>query len=185
VKIRGLRIELGEIEASLARHPGLREVLVVPDAGGTEALLAYYIAADGVQEISAQALRAHLLAFLPDYMVPAAYIRLDAFPLTANGKIDRAALPRPDADAYSMRAYHAPVGDVEHAIAGIWADLLKLDKVGRNDHFFELGGHSLLALSMIERMQREDLEVDVRVLFMTPTVAELAAATKKVKEFVL
>ncbi|MFC7518964.1 amino acid adenylation domain-containing protein, partial [Herbaspirillum sp. GCM10030257] len=180
VKIRGLRIELGEIEASLARHPGLREVLVVPDAGGTEALLAYYLAADGVQEISAQALRAHLLAFLPDYMVPAAYIRLDAFPLTTNGKIDRAALPAPTDTTRVVRAHVAPEDGLEADVARIWADLLQVEQIGRDDHFFELGGHSLLVMKTVSRIRTElGLEVPMAELFARPTLSAFAAAVKE------
>ena len=109
-------------------------------------------------------------------MVPAAYVRLESLPLTPNGKLDRKALPAPDGDAYAMRGYEAPQGEIETTLAAIWADVLKLERVGRHDNFFELGGHSLLAVTLIERMRRIGLQLDVRTLFATPTLAELAAA---------
>ena len=109
-------------------------------------------------------------------MVPAAFVSLDALPLTANGKLDRKALPAPEGDAYARRSYEAPLGEVEAALAGIWAEVLGVERVGRWDHFFELGGHSLLAIKLIERMRRAGLYTDVRALFTTPVLAELALA---------
>jgi amino acid adenylation domain-containing protein/FkbM family methyltransferase len=180
VKIRGFRIELGEIEASLARHPAVREVLVVPDAGAADSLLAYYIAADDAQDIPVQTLRAHLLAHLPEYMVPAAYIRLDAFPLTANGKIDRAALPAPRDAARAARNHVAPEEGIEADVARIWADLLKVEQVGRDDQFFELGGHSLLVMKMVSRIRTElGLEVPMAELFARPTLSAFASSVKE------
>src|SRR5262249_33702397 len=110
------------------------------------------------------------------YMVPAAYVRLDQLPLTPNGKLDRKALPAPEGDAYARAGYEAPVGETEGALAEIWAQLLGVERVGRHDNFFELGGHSLLAVVAIERMRQQGLPVDVRALFATPTLAALAAA---------
>jgi arthrofactin-type cyclic lipopeptide synthetase B len=106
-------------------------------------------------------------------------------PLTSNGKIDRKALPTPDREAYASRGYEAPVGEVEATLAVIWAELLKLERVGRHDHFFDLGGHSLLATSLIQRMRRQGLQADVRALFAAPTLAELASVTERIKEIVL
>ncbi|MCF5710802.1 hypothetical protein GIV19_26645, partial [Pseudomonas syringae] len=117
-----------------------------------------------------------LLAQLPNYMVPTAYVLLDSLPLTPNGKLDRKALPAPDQSSVIIHEYVAPIGDIETAIAEIWQDLLSIDQVGRHDHFFELGGHSLLAVSLIERMRQIGLSADVRVLFSQPTLAALAAA---------
>ncbi|MDR8368300.1 phosphopantetheine-binding protein, partial [Pseudomonas sp. JL3] len=107
---------------------------------------------------------------------------LDTFPLTANGKLDRRALPAPDAEAYASREYAAPQGEVEQTLAQLWAEVLKVDRVGRHDHFFELGGHSLLAVKLIERMRQAGVSADVRVLFSQPTLAALAAAVGSGKE---
>jgi len=114
--------------------------------------------------------------------VPAAYVGLAALPLTANGKLDRKALPAPDGEAYAARVYAAPEGPVEEALAAIWAEVLGLERVGRNDHFFELGGHSLLAVRVLERMRRAGLEADARSLFATPTLKDLAVNLVKRSE---
>ncbi|WP_449301162.1 amino acid adenylation domain-containing protein [Pseudomonas citri] len=178
VKIRGFRIELGEIEAKLAQHAAIKEsvVLAREDVPGLKRLVAYFTVHGADETVDIEGLRAGLQAQLPEYMVPAAYVRLDALPLTPNGKLDRKALPAPDLSSVITHAYEAPQGDVEMAIAGIWRDLLALEQVGRHDNFFELGGHSLLAVKMIERMRQVDLSADVRVLFGQPTLAALAAA---------
>ena len=182
VKIRGYRIELGEIEAVLAQHAAVRDAVVVAreDPGGDKRLVAYYTCAEAGEQNErawgAEQLRAHILAKLPEYMVPAAYVRLESLPLTPNGKLDRKALPAPEADAYVVRGYEAPEGEIETILAGIWAEVLKLERVGRHDNFFELGGHSLLAVTLVERIRRMGLPVDVKALFATPTLAELAAA---------
>ena len=175
VKIRGFRIELGEIEAHLAAAEGVREAIVIAreDEPGDQRLVAYVIA-EGA--FSASALRDHLQLRLADYMLPSAFVPLDAFPLTTNGKLDRKALPAPDAQALARREYQAPEGAAQIAIAAIWQDLLNVERVGRDDNFFELGGHSLLAVKLIERMRQVDLRADVRVLFGQPTLAALAAA---------
>jgi amino acid adenylation domain-containing protein len=184
VKVRGYRIELGEIEMRLAEHPGVNEAVVLAreDHSGGKRLVAY-VTTKGPKEdgataaaINVEALRTYLGALLPEYMVPAAYMRLEKLPLTANGKVDRKALPAPDADAYMTRGYETPVGRVEATVARIWADVLKLERVGRNDNFFELGGHSLVAVTVIERMREAGLMVDVRVLFASPTLKGLAEA---------
>ena len=178
VKIRGFRIELGEIEARLAEHKAVREAVVVAreDTPGDKRLVAYYTGAEQAEDgVGAEALRTHLLARLPEYMAPAAYVRLESLPLSPNGKLDRRALPAPEADAYVAREYEAPVGEIEQRLAGLWAELLKLERVGRHDNFFELGGHSLLAVTLAERMRRAGLQVDVRALFATPLIAALAS----------
>jgi arthrofactin-type cyclic lipopeptide synthetase B len=177
VKIRGFRIELGEIEARLATCDGVREAVVIAreDEPGDQRLVAYVIAQQGRTPTAAE-LRDHLLQSLAEYMVPSAFVLLDTFPLTTNGKLDRKALPAPDAEALARRGYEAPQGSVETAIAHLWQDLLKVDRVGRQDNFFELGGHSLLAVKLIERMRQLELSADVRVLFGQPTLAALAAA---------
>jgi hypothetical protein len=108
-------------------------------------------------------------------MVPAAYVRLDALPLTPHGKLDRTALPAPGADAYAAREYEAPVGKVEQALAGIWAELLKVERVGRWDDFFMLGGHSLLAVQMISRVRQVmEVELALGAVFETPVLSALA-----------
>ncbi|WP_207284213.1 non-ribosomal peptide synthetase, partial [Pseudomonas sp. FW300-N2F2] len=178
VKIRGFRIELGEIEAKLAQHPSLKETVILAreDVPGDKRLVAYFTQHSPDETVDIEALRTHLQAQLPAYMVPAAYVRLDALPLTPNGKLDRKALPFPDLDALITRGYEAPQGEVETTLAQIWQDLLKVERVGRHDHFFELGGHSLLAVKLIERMRHAGLSADVRELFGQPTLAALAAA---------
>ncbi|MCF5710752.1 amino acid adenylation domain-containing protein, partial [Pseudomonas syringae] len=175
VKIRGFRIELGEIEARLSRHPGVQQAVVMAreDIPGDKRLVAYFTADS---DVSLDVLREYLLAQLPDYMVPTAYVQLEKLPLTPNGKLDRKALPAPDLSSVISREYQAPQGAIERTIADIWQDLLSIDKVGRHDHFFELGGHSLLAVKLIERMRQIGLSADVRVLFSQPTLAALAAA---------
>ncbi|MCF5757277.1 non-ribosomal peptide synthetase, partial [Pseudomonas syringae] len=178
VKIRGFRIELGEIEACLAKHESVKEAVVMAreDVPGDKRLVAYYTSRVADETLDIETLRAHLQAHLPDYMVPAAYIRLESLPLTPNGKLDRNALPAPDLSSVISREYQAPQGATERAIADIWQDLLSIDQVGRHDHFFELGGHSLLAVKLIERMRQQSMSADVRVLFSQPTLAALAAA---------
>jgi amino acid adenylation domain-containing protein len=180
VKIRGFRIEPGEIAAKLATHPSVDNAFVLAreDGPGGKRLVAYYTVRphDAAEPPAADALRAHLRETLPEYMVPSAYVLLDAWPLTSNGKLDRRALPLPGADAYGRRAYEAPRGETEAALAQIWSDVLGVERVGRHDNFFELGGHSLLAISLTERMREANLHADVRALFSTPTLAALAEA---------
>ncbi|RMW08634.1 hypothetical protein ALP03_05296, partial [Pseudomonas amygdali pv. tabaci] len=170
--------ELGEIEAQLAALPGIEESLVLAreDEPGQPRLVAYFIEHAAASAIEVAGLRAEMLARLPGYMVPSAFVRLDAWPLTANGKVDRRALPVPDRDALPGREYEPPQGELEIAVAEIWSDLLQVEQVGRNDHFFELGGHSLLAVTLIARMRRRGMDADIRVLFAQPTLAALARA---------
>jgi surfactin family lipopeptide synthetase A len=178
VKIRGFRIELGEIEAALVGHAGVREAVVVAreDVTGEKRLVAYYTACDANgPSIEAGELRSHLSSQLPDYMVPAAYVRMYRMPLTANGKLDSKALPMPAGDAHAARGYEAPKGEIERRLVEIWTDVLKVERVGRQDNFFELGGHSLLAMQVMARIRHIfDLELPVRRLFEEPTVAALA-----------
>ena len=175
VKIRGFRIELGEIEARLTKHPGVREAIVVAheDTPGDKRLVAYYTGEAGVD---ARDLRAHLTAALPDYMAPAIYVRLDALPLNANGKLDRQALPAPGGEAFGAREYEAPSGTMEETLAGIWATLLKVGRVGRRDNFFELGGHSLLAVQVLSRVRYAlGLEAKLADVFAWPLLSDFAA----------
>jgi amino acid adenylation domain-containing protein len=181
VKIRGFRIQLSEIEARLIEHASVREAVVLAreDQPGDKRLVAYVTPASGEHdsalEIEVENLRVHLAAVLPEYMVPPAFVTLAKLPLTPNGKLDRDALPAPEADAYITRNYEAPIGEVESTLARIWAEVLKVDRVGRHDNFFHLGGHSLLAATLVERLRRVNLGADVRALFTTPTLAALAA----------
>ncbi|HEY0193941.1 MAG TPA: amino acid adenylation domain-containing protein, partial [Kofleriaceae bacterium] len=180
VKIRGFRIELGEIEAQLARQPGVRAAVVVvrEDSPGDRRLVAYLVGAAGEPAPEAAALRPALLRELPDYMVPAAYVVLPALPLTANGKLDRKALPAPEGDAFAQQAYEAPHGEVEEALAEIWCELLNLERVGRRDNFFELGGHSMLSTRLVAGARRRGLIMDLQQVFDAATLADLAAVVK-------
>jgi amino acid adenylation domain-containing protein len=178
VKIRGYRIELGEIEARLKDHPEVREAVVLAreEGGKGKRLVAYYTGA----EVGAEVLRAHLTSNLPEYMAPVAYVRLEALPLTQNGKLDRQALSAAEGDAYLRRGYEPPMGEIEVRLARIWADLLKIERVGRQDNFFELGGHSLMVLTVIERIQREGMRAEVKAFFTVPTLGALAATVERV-----
>jgi amino acid adenylation domain-containing protein len=173
VKIRGFRIELGEIEARLAECEGVSEVNVIAreDSPGDKRLVAYYITG---MNIRPEALRAHLLARLPEYMVPAAYVRLDRMPLTHNGKLDRNALPAPDSRAYALDAYEAPAGPVEEKLARIWTRVLGLDRISRNANFFDIGGHSLLAIGTLMLIEAEfGHSLHLTSLFTAPSIAML------------
>ncbi|MEP7121256.1 MAG: amino acid adenylation domain-containing protein [Byssovorax sp.] len=179
VKIRGFRIELGEIEAVLDAHPAIREatVLAREDTPGDRRLVAYFVPRDGVTPGAAE-LRSFLQQKLPDYMIPQAFVALAALPITANGKTDRRALPAPEAADPGERAYVAPRGPVEETLAGIFAEVLKVEvgSVGAHDGFFELGGHSLLATQAVTRIRGAfGVELPLRALFDAPTPAELAA----------
>jgi aryl carrier-like protein len=138
-----------------------------------------YFTVDAGAVVEIEQMRARLSKVLPEHMIPVAYVVLDAFPLTPNGKLNRKILPAPESGSYALRAYEPPVGEIETALAQIWSEVLKVERVGRHDDFFALGGHSLLAVSLLERMRRADLHADVRTLFTTATLAELAAATEK------
>ena len=178
IKVRGFRIELGEIEARLAEHEAVGDVVVVAreDVPGDKRLVAYYSSREGEgQAVEPEQLRNYLAARLPEYMVPTAYVRLAALPLNPNGKLDRKALPVPEADAHAVRQYEAPVGEIENALAAIWADVLRLERVGRHDNFFELGGHSLLVMRVIARLRQTlKVEMSIRELFAQPVLANLA-----------
>ncbi|MEO7332160.1 MAG: amino acid adenylation domain-containing protein, partial [Minicystis sp.] len=177
VKIRGFRVELGEIEAVLNRHPLVKEsvVLLREDSAGDKRLVAYLGRKEGAPPAISE-LRAFLKVTLPEYMVPQAFVLMDALPVAGTGKVDHRALPAPDAAAAGERATVAPRGPVEEALAGIFADVLKLatEQVGAHDGFFELGGHSLLATQVVSRIRAAfGVELPLRALFEAPTVAEL------------
>ena len=182
VKLRGFRIEPGEIEAVIARHAAVREVVVIAreDIPGDKRLVAYLTTEKAPADL-AEELRALLRSTMPEHMVPAAFVRLDAFPLTPHGKLDRKALPAPDPAAGAARGYEAPLGDFETALAQIWCDVLKCERVGRHDHFFELGGHSLLAMQVVSRVRLKlNVELPLRELFAAPTVSRLAVRLERI-----
>ncbi len=177
VKVRGLRIELGEIEARLMAHDDVRDAVAVVRGNGVDAALAAYVELSGEagkhgKRIDGDALADHLRRALPDYMVPPHIVVLDALPRNANRKIDRAALPAP---VRAERAFDAPAPGIETALAKIWCEVLRVERVGRADHFFELGGHSLAAVSVATRVsERLSHDVAVRTLFEAPTLAAYA-----------
>ena len=182
VKIRGYRIELGEIETVLREHAGVSEAVVVAreDAPGERRLVAYVVGAEGVAT-TGRKLREYLQQRMPEYMVPAAIMRLERLPLTGNGKVDRKALPAPEARPGGT-AYKAPRTLTEKALAEIWAQVLRVEQVGVRDDFFELGGHSLLATRVMARI-RETLQVELplRTLFTDPTISAQARQCDQLK----
>ncbi|WP_259641443.1 amino acid adenylation domain-containing protein, partial [Pseudomonas savastanoi] len=175
-KLRGLRLELGEIEARLAEVTGVRDNLVVlrEDSVGVPRLVAYF-REQADAGLTPKSLRQHLQLSLPDYMIPAAFVRMDALPLTANGKLDRSALPEPGADAFDQHAFEAAQGPLETTLATIWAEVLGVERVGRQDHFFALGGHSLLVMRVLAKV-RQTLRLDVSpaALFAAPVLRQFA-----------
>ncbi|HVZ46147.1 MAG TPA: amino acid adenylation domain-containing protein [Ramlibacter sp.] len=180
VKLRGFRIELGEIENALAQHPCVREALVMAreDAPGDKRLVAYVVPREAGRLDDGE-LRGHARAKLPQYMIPAAFVTLDALPVTPNGKVDRRALPAPEksrADA----AFMAPRTPAEEAMAAIWSKVLRIDRVSVHDNFFDLGGHSLMALQLAAQVRRDlGVELPLSVLFSRPTLGELASAVSE------
>jgi amino acid adenylation domain-containing protein len=197
VKIRGFRIELGEIEAKLAEHPLVREAVVVAreDIPGDKRLVAYVypvVPKDGQADLSQESgqapgdlaaiLRTHLVSRLPEYMIPKAFVKLDTVPLTPNGKLDRKSLPAPDWDAYVRRSYEEPQTDMEKVLAALWQEILGIERVGRHDHFFELGGHSVMVVKFVDRLRRLNLQIDIRSIFASPILSEVALKTKQVEE---
>jgi acyl-coenzyme A synthetase/AMP-(fatty) acid ligase/acyl carrier protein len=177
VKVRGFRIEPGEVEAVLSQHPEVREAVVVVRevAPGDRRLVAYVVA----EEVGPAELRAHLKGRLPEYMVPGAVVVLEALPLTPSGKVARRALPAPEYAA-AETAHVAPRTPTEEVLAGIWAEVLRLERVGVHDSFFELGGHSLLATRVVSQVRVVfAVELPLRALFETPTVAGLAPQVER------
>jgi amino acid adenylation domain-containing protein len=183
VKVRGFRIELGEIEAALNEYSGIKEgVVLAYEVKPNETRLVAYLVSSEVsvgqnkQELDIGAVKSFLRKLLPDYMIPSYFIILDEMPYSPSGKVDKKQLPPPGKDRSSLRnVYVAPSNDIERELVEISAELLGVERVGVNDNFFELGGHSLLATQFISRV-RESLEVELelRQLFETPTVAEIA-----------
>ncbi|WP_037584798.1 condensation domain-containing protein, partial [Stigmatella aurantiaca] len=171
------RIELGEIEAVLSKHQGVREGVVVvrEEVEGNKRLVAYVVAQEGEEGLEGERLKGFLAERLPEYMVPSAYVVMEALPLTRNGKVDHKALPAPGKSEGEAEQHVAPRNQTEELVAGIWAELLGVDQVGIHDDFFDLGGHSLMATQVLSRI-RDTLRVELTVsqLFKFPTVAGLS-----------
>ena len=185
VKVRGFRIEPGEIEAALARHPTVGPVVVMAreDRPGDKRLVAYFVPREGADAPTVTELRDFLGERLPSYMVPSAFVQLSDLPLTANGKVDRRALPAPDGTRPEMEAqYVEPRTAVERQLAALWSEVLEVERVGARDSFFELGGQSLLATQIVSRVRDAfGVEVPLRALFQEPTVEGLAAAVEEAR----
>ncbi|NMX64121.1 non-ribosomal peptide synthetase [Pseudomonas sp. WS 5079] len=179
VKIRGFRIELGEIETRLLEHEAVREAVVLAlDAPSGKQLAAYLVSDASDHTALREALKTHLKAQLPDYMVPAHLMVLDSMPLTANGKLDRRALPQPDPDA-NRQAYVAPSNELELSLAAIWCAVLNVQQVGLHDNFFELGGDSILSIQVVSRARQAGIHFSPRDLFQHQTVQALAAVATR------
>ncbi len=178
VKIRGYRIELGEVRSALMAHPDVRDALVIVHqiAGGDKRLVAYVVSDAAAAAPEAAPLRTFLALSLPEYMVPSAFVRLDSFPLTTNGKLDKRALPAPESAVAARAPYLAPNTPAERRLADIWARILGVEKVGLHDRFFDLGGHSIAVVQVVSEANAVDLRPSLRMLYENRTLAELAAA---------
>ncbi|HHM8628341.1 TPA: pyoverdine non-ribosomal peptide synthetase PvdD, partial [Pseudomonas aeruginosa] len=186
VKVRGFRIELGEIEAALAGLAGVRDAVVLAHDGVGGTQLVGYVVADSAEDAERlrESLRESLKRHLPDYMVPAHLMLLERMPLTVNGKLDRQALPQPDA-SLSQQAYRAPGSELEQRIAAIWSEILGVEWVGLDDNFFELGGHSLLATRVISRVRQEQqLDASLKALFERPVLEAFAQGLERTTDAV-
>ncbi len=178
VKIRGFRIELGEIETRLLEHEAVREAVVLALDSPSGKQLVAYLVSDAEHGPLREALKAHLKAQLPDYMVPAHLIVLDSMPLTANGKLDRRALPQPDPEA-NRQQYVAPRNELESTLAAIWCAVLNVQQVGLDDNFFELGGDSILSIQVVSRARQAGIHFSPRDLFQHQTVQTLASVATR------
>jgi amino acid adenylation domain-containing protein len=183
VKVRGYRVELGEVEAALRRHTSVREAAVTLRKGAGGAALVAYVVGEGDAEPHATALRAFLKDKLPEYMIPSAFVALEALPLTANGKVNRRALPSPErAGREAGDGYVAPRTQSEAAVAAVWGEALGVERISVHDNFFDLGGHSLLATYLVHKAgARFGVDLFLRDLFRAPTVAEFAVAIARQK----
>ena len=176
IKIRGFRIELGEIEAALSEHAGVREAVVMArEAGPGNRILVAYIVPQPGRLTGAAELRRFLKESLPEHMIPSAFVEMERMSLSANGKLDRRALPTPSAVRPDLeQSFVAPRNNIEETINAIWVEVLKIDRIGVNDSFFDLGGHSLLATQVASRLRKAfEIEIPLRSLFENPTIAEL------------
>ncbi|MFC4517286.1 amino acid adenylation domain-containing protein [Streptomyces ehimensis] len=186
VKIRGFRVEPGEVEAVVAGHPGVAECLVMvrEDRPGDRRLVAYVrpVAGAGVEPVSPVELRGLVQGSLPEYMVPAAFVRVPSFPLTVNGKVDRSALPVPEREDLAVSEGVEPVSEVERSVAEVWRRVLGVDRIGLHDNFFSLGGQSLLATEAVARLNDTfGIDLSLPMIFQEPTVAGLAALIEEKK----
>ena len=177
VKIRGFRIELGEIESNFLKVEGIKEAVVLAkDNNGSKSLCAYYVSD---KDYSIGELRKQLKSFLPDYMIPSYYMKLDNIPLTINGKVDKRSLPEPDYNIDTGVEYEAPKNEIEKKLVEIWKSVLGVNKIGINDSFFELGGDSIKSIQVISRAKSEGYYFEVKDLFENPTIKELSQCTTK------
>ena len=183
VKIRGFRIELGEIETRLLEHPAVREAVVLALDSPSGKQLVAYLVSDADHGSLRDSIKAHLKAQLPDYMVPAHLIVLDSMPLTANGKLDRRALPQPDPEA-NRQQYVAPRNELEHTLAAIWCAVLNVQQVGLDDNFFELGGDSILSIQVVSRARQAGIHFSPRDLFQHQTVQTLAGVATRTEQVI-
>jgi acyl carrier protein len=175
VKIRGFRIELEEIESVLRQHPLIRDAVVIAkELKGQQQLIAYFVPYPSIT-VEPESLRAHLKTHLPEYMVPTFFIAVREIPLNANGKVDRRALPNPEANiGRSDSAYVPPRNETEEKLVQIWCEVLRLEKAGINDNFFDLGGHSLLATQLVSRIRTNfKTQIPLSRFFELPTIAQL------------
>jgi len=185
VKIRGYRIELGEVESQLMQYPRVKDAVVIAgeDLPAQKRLVAYIVLKElsGTQEPpNMHALSAFLRERLPEYMIPSFLVILDRLPLTPNGKLDRHKLPPPE---HVSREYEAPQGAVEKMLAGVWQNLLRIERVGRHDDFFELGGHSLIAMQLMVRMRSSlSIDIPIRLVFEFPTLKTLSAQVDNLRQ---
>jgi amino acid adenylation domain-containing protein len=179
VKIRGFRIELGEIQAQLVRHGQISKAVVIAreDVPGEKRLVAYVVPGEFSRAASVEELRAYLKSLLPEYMVPSAFVMLDRLPTTPNGKLDRRALPVPGLEAYASREYERPQGEVETVLAGVWRQMLGVERVGRKDQFFELGGDSMTAMKLVVSVAETfAIQFDTQTVLRNPIFQDMAQA---------
>jgi amino acid adenylation domain-containing protein len=182
VKVRGYRIEVGEVEAALLKHERVREAVVLAreDGSGEKRLVGYVLreaSEDETSELNAGEMREHLRQLIPEYMIPTVFVEMTEMPLTPNGKVDRKRLPQVEAQSRARREDKREKSETEQMLEGIWREVLKVEAVGLEESFFELGGHSLLATQVISRVRETfKIEIPLRLLFKTPTIAGLALA---------
>ncbi len=177
VKIRGFRIELGEIENQLVRHEMITQAVVIDnmDEQGNKYLCAYFVSSE---VLTVTKLREFLIQVLPDYMIPAFFIRMDQIPMTTNGKVDRSALPERDQSLLSPVHFASPGTETEHRLAEIWQDVLGIGRIGIHDNFYELGGDSIKAVQIAARLNKHQLKLEVKHLFQYPTIADVSGFVK-------